>query len=172
MNPSSRSPTSPQLEHRVASIATIAGIAAPYGEETLVGYQREKIAMGAFRESLGRGDLVARWAHEPEQVLGSVKGGTFKVWDSPEGLRYRVALPDTTTGNDLKVLVERGEMGASIGFVGSSSKATGDEVRVWEQIDLREISLTANPAYKSTSAEVLTTDPNDTERERWLLGIV
>jgi hypothetical protein len=49
--------------------------------------------------------------------VGRTKSGTLKLKDTPSGLTTENILPDTTAGNDLKILIERGDIrGMSFAF--------------------------------------------------------
>ena len=163
------------MEYRYAELpplATVGGLAAPYEKwQTLgrtdndrqgdgAGRVREKLAQGAFSVSLGEvaegtREISAFAAHAPERVLGRTKGDTLRLRNTERGLEFELDLPDTTDGRDLLALIDRGHIGASIGFAEASTKIAkgvdeqdGTRWQVLQDVDLREISLTANPAYK------------------------
>ena len=178
-----------ELEYRYAdpvTLATVTAIVSPYErwqdmkgsdiERLSVGkreYQhrsprkgKEKVAKGAFRTILGlvetgKREIKAFMAHHAERIIGRTGNGTLKLRDTDQGLSFDLSLPDTTDGRDALTLIQRGDIGSSIGFVRKESELkTGfDESdqtywQVFTQMDLREISLTASPAWKGT--EVLT----------------
>lgn len=132
--------------------STLYGCAAPY--ETLSSEMwgfREKIARGAFDQSLAENDILALYAHEDEMVLGRTSSGTCKLRSTDVGLEYVIRLPDTTYANDLKALVKRGDISqCSFGFICREDqwdyKAT-PQIRTLLNVDLKEISIVANPAY-------------------------
>lgn len=137
---------------------TLSGYAAIFGSEADLGGFVEVIRNGAFRKSLEGGSNVrALWSHQGDALLGTTRGGTLRLREDTKGLAFDLALPDTSHGRDLAVLVDRGDVaGCSFGF---RVAAGGDR---WEQrgsqllreliaVDLHEITLTADPAYADTS---------------------
>ena len=165
----------------IASAGRVSGLAAPFEKwETIRDDTaradgngkrlREKLAQGSFTEALaaaaeGRHDIVARMAHDPERVLGSVIAGTLFLRETAEGLEFDLDLPDTTDARDAMALIARGSLGVSVGFrkPQGDAMATGidadglTEWQVLKNVDLREISLTAIPAYKDTHVEIART---------------
>jgi HK97 family phage prohead protease len=121
------------------------------------GYFKEQIAPGAFTEAIG-GDIRALVDHDPGRVVGRTKSGTLRLSEDGVGLRVEIDVPDTTDGNDLWVLVERGDIsGMSFGF--RVTKETWDEtgeipVRTIQALELMEVSAVAWPAYDDTTIGV------------------
>ncbi len=84
----------------------------------------EVIEVGAFRFSARAAkaadrddDIVALSAHDSTRPLASVRSGTLDVEDSPEGLDFEAALPNTTAANDVLELIRTGiAAGISFGF--------------------------------------------------------
>lgn len=120
---------------------------------------REKIRSGAFKSSLEQNSIVALWNHNTDMVLGSTRGKTLKLWEDDKGLRFELQLPDTQAGRDAGISIKRKDVtGVSFGF--RVRKQEWDEtdpknvVRTLIDIDLREVSPTAFPAYPSTSVSV------------------
>lgn len=137
---------------------TLSGYAAVFNSEANLGDFSEVIRQGAFAKSLATGSNVrALYAHNGEALLGTTRGGTLKLREDAHGLAFELALPDTTHGRDLAILVDRGDVaGMSFGFRVSPG---GDR---WEQrgaqlvrellaVELHEVTLTADPAYQDTS---------------------
>lgn len=76
----------------------------------------EIIERGAFSDVLGD-DVVALFNHSPDNILGRTTSGTVEIWQDDEGLGYRIKLPDTSLGNDMKKLIARGDITtSSFGF--------------------------------------------------------
>ncbi len=118
----------------------------------------EIIRRGAFAESLqgNAADPLALVHHRPELVLGRRSAGTLRLSEDAVGLAFEIDLPDTQTGRDLLVSVERGDIrGASFAF---SVRNGGDRWEVRDgkttreltSVDLHEITVTATPAYPDT----------------------
>lgn len=120
----------------------------------------EKIARGAFAESISKRDVVALWSHNIDLVLGRVSNKSLRVYEDDEGLAFELELPDTTLGRDAYKSIERGDVrGMSFGFsVQEQEWARGAEgqphTRTLKKIDLFEISPTAFPAYDATDVSV------------------
>jgi hypothetical protein len=90
-------------------------------------------------------------------LLGTTRGGTLQLRETPQGLAFELALPDTTHGRDLAILVDRGDVqGCSIGFRVPEGGDRWEErgstmVRELLTVDLVEVTLTADPAYQDTT---------------------
>jgi len=116
----------------------------------------ERIAPGAFKRSLkARNDIKLLWNHDTGSVLGSTRAGTLKLEEDNYGLRVTAILPPTTLGNDVKVLVQRGDLSAmSFGFSvpanGDSWNTEGTE-RTLKSVRIHEVSIVAFPAYSQTA---------------------
>jgi HK97 family phage prohead protease len=135
---------------------TVVGYAAVFDSlsEDLGGFQ-ERLEPTAFNGSMGR-EYFALYSHDMSKVLGSSRSGTLKASPDTKGLNFEVELPDTTFGRDLWVSLTRGDVqGASFGFTVSGDEWNldgGMPIRTITQIErLFEVSITAMPAYPSTS---------------------
>lgn len=142
----------------VSSPGKLAGYAAVFNSEAPLGDFVEIIRRGAFAKSLAAGGNVrALWSHKPDALLGTTRSGTLKLEEDGHGLKFELALPDTTHGRDLAVLVERGDVqGMSFGFRvpegGDRWEQRGGQlVRELLHVDLHEVTLTHDPAYADTS---------------------
>ena len=137
---------------------TVTGRAATFNSEANLGHFVEIIRQGAFRKSLDAGDNIrALYDHESSALLGTTRGGTLKLREDAHGLAFELQLPATTHGNDLAVLIDRGDVsGCSFGFRvrdgGDRWELRGSQaVRELLDVELHEITLTSNPAYPDTS---------------------
>lgn len=146
-----------ELERRFAPASIegrqLIGLAAPYGSETRIGEFREVIARGAFTRTLSESrDILALSDHDPAKVLGRTKSGTLQLEETSRGLQFRLQLPDTTIGNDLRALAERGDLGGvSFGFRAVRDSWAG-ELRTLHEVELHEISIVqSHPAYPDTT---------------------
>lgn len=147
------------VEHRAENDKRVlVGYAAVFERlANIGGYFKEQIAPGAFTEAIG-GDIRALVDHDPGRVVGRTKSGTLRLSEDGVGLRVEIDVPDTTDGNDLWVLVERGDIsGMSFGF--RVTKETWDEtgdipVRTIQALELMEVSAVAWPAYDDTTIGV------------------
>ena len=137
---------------------TLSGYAAVFNSEANLGDFQELIRPGAFAKSLATGSNIrALYQHQGDALLGTTRGGTLQLREDARGLAFELALPDTTHGKDLAILVERGDVaGCSFGF---KLRTGGDR---WEQrgaqlirelldVELVEITLTSDPAYQDTT---------------------
>ncbi len=118
----------------------------------------ERIAPGAFSQSLRTADLVGLVDHDTSKVLGRRSAGTLDFTDSLDGLDVSITPPDTTYGRDLMVSLDRNDIGKmSFGFyvtkdvwsLGADGKTP---VRTVLLGDIVEVSCVAFPAYPQTSA--------------------
>lgn len=135
----------------------LVGYAAVFGAPANLGDFVETVRPGAFADTLAKrsGNVLALFDHERRSILGRTGAGTLKLHEDGKGLAFDLALPDTSLGRDLAVLVERGDVaGCSFGFTCDSDK--------WEMrgrtlhreliaVSLFEITVTASPAYTDTA---------------------
>jgi len=139
---------------------TIEGHAAVFGKlsDDLGGF-REKIAPGAFKQSLKDGaDVRALINHDSNLVLGRTKSGTLRLKEKDEGLHYEVDTPDTQAARDLVALLDRGDIDqSSFGFrtIKDSWEETDDgDIRTLEEVELFDVSPVTFPAYPDTDVAV------------------
>lgn len=137
---------------------TLRGYAAVFNSEADLGGFVEVIRNGAFRKTLESGSNIrALYHHQGDALLGTTRGGTLELREDAHGLAFTLALPDTTHGRDLAVLVDRGDVaGCSFGFRvadgGDRWEQRGAQlVRELLSVDLAEITLTSDPAYADTT---------------------
>lgn len=156
-----------------ASGRKLTGIAAPFGVETRVGGQRERIAPGAFAATLRdtAQDKLALVDHQPNRVLARTKSGTLRLSETAEGLAFEIDLPDTPTAAEVRGLAEAGSLGGvSIGFrVRPGGEAMVGGVRELRALDLVEVSIVSSfPAYPGTSANLRSATPRLNRLRRYL----
>lgn len=118
----------------------------------------EIVKPGAFGRTLAsERDPLALVQHMPHLVLGRRSSGTLKLSEDSRGLAFDIAIPDTQPARDLLVSIERGDVrGASFAFStpegGDRWEVRGEQViRELLDVDLHEITITAQPAYLDTS---------------------
>ena len=135
---------------------TLTGYAAVFNSEANLGQFSEIV--GAFAKSLATGSNIrALYHHDGSALLGTTRGGTLQLRETPQGLAFELALPDTTHGRDLAILVDRGDVaGCSFGFRVPDGGDRWEErgstlVRELLNVDLVEITLTSDPAYQDTT---------------------
>lgn len=134
---------------------TLVGYAAVFNSDADIGgYWVERIAPGAFTATIS-GDIRALINHDPGRIIGRTKSGTLRLAEDAKGLRVEIDVPNTTDGNDLWTLVERGDIsGMSFGFCvtkQSWDETTNPPVRTIQAVDLAEVSAVAFPAYDDTT---------------------
>ena len=91
---------------------TLTGRAIVYGaySRDLGGFV-ERTQAGFVTQTLRDGaDVLARYQHDSDMLLGRSAAGTLDLRDSEEGLDYDVPLPDTSYARDLAALAERGDV--------------------------------------------------------------
>lgn len=141
---------------------TLHGYAARFGEPATIGGFTEIIQPGAFKRTLAApaaASIRAVYEHDDAALLGRVGAGTLRLSEDDVGLAFELDLPDTSLGRDLSELVKRGDVaGCSFGFVPVKEDWQG-ELRSLQDVDLHEITITANPAYPTTTVSVRSRKP-------------
>jgi HK97 family phage prohead protease len=123
----------------------------------------EVIERGAFSRSLkSRNDVKLLLNHDTGRVLGSTRAGTLRLIEDEIGLRAEADLPPTTDGNDISILLQRGDIDSmSFGFtvpVGGDSWNADGSVRTLKSVRIHEVSIVTFPAYTATTASVRSVD--------------
>lgn len=144
---------------RAASQGRLEGYAAVFNAPSHdLGGFREIIRNGAFRHTLADAKHVrALYDHDSRQVLGRVGANTLRLREMDAGLFFELDLPRTSYAKDLTALVERGDVsGCSFAFRvrenGDRWTRTDDGLmRELLDLELSEITITANPAYPDTT---------------------
>lgn len=137
----------------------IEGYAAVFNQwsEDLGGF-RERIADGAFTNTLKTADVRALWNHNADYPLGRVKAGTLSLSEDSRGLKFSIIPPDTQYARDLMTSIERGDVDQmSFGFWTIDDKwekLDGKWVRTLLEVELFDVSPVTYPAYPQTSAAV------------------
>ena len=94
--------TTDQLERRAAELEVRAkgrkleGYAAVFDTQVLIADFHERIAQGAFSESLRIGDKLALVDHDAAKVLARTRNGSLKLAEDTRGLHFTIELPNTT----------------------------------------------------------------------------
>ena len=119
---------------------------------------KECIRKGAFTQSLKENSILALYNHDFNNVLAR-KDVNMKLVEDNKGLYFEIELPDTTQGNDLYELIDKGIVNqcSFSGYVRKnlwSEDNGGNVLREILEIDLIEITITPIPAYEVTEAEV------------------
>lgn len=140
---------------------TLSGHASVFGSFASLPGHLEDIGRRAFDAVLADPDTDTRALinHDPNLLLGRMSSKTLKLSTDDSGLYFEVKLPNTTYANDLRELVERGDLsGASFGFVPGDdewSTRAGHRVRTHTSIArLVDVSPVAFPAYSNTDVSL------------------
>lgn len=155
------------VETRADGRLMLAGYAVKYNTISVdLGGFRETILPGAFDKVLnrqrGKGDVVALFNHDPNQLLGRTASGTLELASDEKGLRYSVSLPNTELGRTISEMVARGDLrGSSFAFTvdqRGEQWAPGDDGKprrsIREVTGLYDVSVVTHPAYPSSTTSV------------------
>jgi uncharacterized protein len=140
----------------------ISGYAIRYNSPTVIaGEFREQLAPGSLTRTLKENpDVVMILAHDSGRVLGRVSAGTLSLREDRAGLYFSLQVdPSTPEGQTALGTVGRQDVKAcSFGFrVRAESWDDGGDrlpLRTITDVDLMELTLTAFPAYPTTSASL------------------
>lgn len=159
-----------EIEHRAFRVREIRasgegeqpkidGYAAVFNSlsEDLGGFY-ERIASGAFTNTLKTEDVRGLFNHDPNYVLGRIKSETLSLSEDDTGLAFVMDPPDTSWARDLLISIRRGDIDQmSFGFrtVKDRWEQVGDQViRTLLEVKLYDVSPVTFPAYPQTSAQV------------------
>lgn len=139
----------------------------PWSEELIraTGYV-EKVARGMFRKALGNtANVPFLLEHAPLMLLGTTRSGNVKLREDGGGLLTEAKLPDNHLGEYARSMVDSGDIkGMSYGVELDPKNDTmlSKEGNVWVRTvtsarRLLDVSLTWQPAYTATTAELRST---------------
>jgi HK97 family phage prohead protease len=134
---------------------TLSGVVHVYGSVT-TDERRHSFARGAFAKSIAAGEVKSFAWHGDRTValLGSQRAGTLRLEDGDE-LRFSLDLPETSDGNDLRVLKERGEeIGMSFQVVPLGRPVRRGGVTTWAEGRLLSVDPVAMPAFEGTNVQL------------------
>ncbi len=154
--------------------STVTGYAALFNSPSEDMGFIEIIEPGAFSEAIATSDVRALFNHDPNLILARTASGTLKVWEDDRGLRYEFTLPDTTFGNDFRVMLERGDVSqSSFAFsvkeqAWETKKMANGELQYTRRVKkverLFDVSPVTYPAYAETDV-ALRSIPTSTEKK-------
>lgn len=148
----------------------LVGYAATFGTEARIGDFTEVIERGAFAETLEtRGDILALVDHDPTRLLARTRTGTLRLNEDQRGLAFEIDVPDTTLGNDVLAMADRGDLGGmSFGFAVRDEDWNGRR-RTLRAVELGEVSVVHSfPAYDGTSVTARFACPRRSRAKRYL----
>lgn len=127
----------------------------------------EKVARGMFRKALSKGDNVPLKLldHLGPQILGTTGSGNVKIKEDGKGLLTEAKLPDNYLGQYAASMIEAGDLrGMSYGIDINPrtdtlmTRTNGTWTRtIMNAQKLLDVTLTWEPAYTATTAELRTT---------------
>ena len=133
----------------------VAGYAAVFNEEAdIAGMFREVIAPGAFKDAIGRDDVVFLINHDG-LPLARTRSGTLKLTEDDHGLRMETTLD--AEDPDVKSIVGKMQRG-DLDKMSFAFRATVQEwddtqdppLRTIRQAELFDVSIVTSPAYDGT----------------------
>lgn len=118
--------------------------------EDLGGFQ-ERIDKNAFDDVLDN-DVRAFFNHDPNHLLARTSSGTLKLSVDEKGLKYEFSVPNTSSGRDLLVSMERGDISqSSFAFTiqdDTWNQENGVDIRTINKVKrLYDVSPVSIPAY-------------------------
>lgn len=143
---------------------TFGGYAAKFNLQSKnLGGFIERIDPGFFNKSRGDGwpDVIARYNHDDNMVLGTTGGGTLRLGTDEVGLTYEVDVPNARA--DVYELVQRGDVRqSSFAFVAMEDDWDTDDsgfpMRTLVKVRLLDVAPVNTPAYEDTSVGVRSID--------------
>lgn len=120
----------------------------------------ERIAKGAFTDTIKEDDIRSLFNHDPSFVLGRNRAGTLLLREDETGLLTETIPPDTQAARDLAVSIERGDV-SQMSFAFQTIKdsvefdrETDTVRRTIERVKLFDVSPVTFPAYPTTDVGV------------------
>jgi HK97 family phage prohead protease len=121
----------------------------------------EYIKPEAINQNTDFSRAISKFNHDINLVIGTSWANTLRYTVDAKGVKYEVDLPNTETGNMVKVLAERGDLrGSSFEFRVEKEgakwrieKQEGIEIEIRDVVNIREIldlSPVMRPAYPDT----------------------
>lgn len=128
------------------------------------GWWSEKIAKGAFAESLKERAVAVLNGHMREQVVASTRSDT-EVKEDNKGLYFNTLLNSTSWSRDVYAAVGNGDIdGVSVGMrIMDEMRASGEgldgvDLYTIMRAELYEFSMTAFPAYEQSEVDARSND--------------
>jgi len=137
----------------------IEGYAARFNKWADIGGMfRERIAAGAFADTIADDDIRALFNHDPNFVLGRTSNGSLRLNEDNKGLFMENTPPGTQAANDVIALIDRRDVtGQSFGFSVQEEKWATKEIdgnpvehRTITKARLYDVGPVTYPAYEIT----------------------
>jgi HK97 family phage prohead protease len=116
---------------------------------------KEKIAVGAFKRSVGNDDIQLLWQHNDLYVLGRNRAGTLTLTEDENGVSFENVPPDSDWFKGLELSIKRRDIshmsfrfGASVHY---ERMTDGSYLQIVDEGRLDEISIVRKPVYLSTT---------------------
>jgi HK97 family phage prohead protease len=154
----------------------VTGTASTFDVEYDMGWYFEKIESGAFDEAMKTSDCRALFNHDRNLLLARQSSGTLTLSADATALTYEFESPNTTTGNDILEMMERGDLAES-SFAFTIKKQRWEDVkqddgswkyyRVIEEVEhLIDVSPVTFPANPDTSVAKRSFDARENKPEK------
>lgn len=133
----------------------VSGYAAVFNQVAEIGgYFREKIAPGAFKDAIGRDDVVFLINHEG-LPLARTRSGTLTLTEDDHGLKIDAVLdPEDPDVARIRGKMKRGDLDKmSFAFMPETQEwdESGDlPLRTIKRASLYDVSIVTTPAYQGT----------------------
>lgn len=134
---------------------TVEGYAAVFDEETDIGGMfRERIERGAFKDAIGRDDVVFLINHDG-LPLARTRSGTLELEEDEHGLKIRTVLdPSDPDVGRIVGKMRRGDLD-KMSFAFWAERQEWDEsgdvpLRTIKEARLHDVSIVTTPAYDGT----------------------
>lgn len=132
------------------------------------GLARKEYIMPHALDDVDFSKTMLVYAHDLNKPLARVDSGTLQISIDSHGLKFKAELPNTTLANDIRQDILAGNIkGCSFRFTVDPAgdeyvrNAAGETVRYIHKIStVRELTLTAIPAYNETEVEVTRDEDN------------
>lgn len=149
----------------------VSGYAAVFNQETVIGGAfREVIAPGAFKDAIGRDDVVFLINHEG-LPLARTRSGTLRLEEDEHGLRMETVLdPDDPDVKSVVSKMKRGDLDKmSFAFWPTVQEwdDSGDiPLRIIREVVLYDVSIVTTPAYDGTEIALRSLEQARKERRQ------
>lgn len=118
----------------------------------------ERIMPGTFDRALREDDVRGLFNHNVDHVLGRTTADTLKLSVDKTGLRYDIALGETSIASDVRSHVDRREVtGSSFSFQITDQDfrtESGVDIREIRGVELFDVGPVTFPAYDATTTGV------------------